>query len=432
MSHHVVGLDVGTKGIKIALVLTPKRGKPLVASLFTIPSAGLQKGVIVDEGEACAAIGAALEEVKKAAKPAMKNIYLNVGGKQTGCQVSKAMVPLPRGDSRISEEDMDRVTKAAETMVRTGHNRMVIYTVTREYAVDGIGDIMDPVGLNGARLEANCLVIDAFSPNVQRLMACVEKCGGAISGPIYGPLAAARAVLSRNQKDLGVVLIDIGFGTTGVCIYEEQKLLHTAILPVGAGNITNDIALGLKIPVAEAENLKLSFGYALSKEIPSKEGVPVRQVSGHPELDRGVEVSARGGSAFAGKVAADKKINVSRRFLSEIIEVRCAEIFELVNEELKRVQRAGQLPAGAVLTGGGAKLPGLVELAKRELKLPAQIGIISNEAFEYSDPETGARVEDPEYVVALGLALHGQDEKSKNGALWEGISMPRFLRYFMP
>src|SRR3989344_2264376 len=279
-----------------------------------MPAAGLQKGVVVDEGEACGALRGALDELRKVAKGAAKNIYLNIGGKQTSCQVSKAMVPLPRGDSRISEEDMDRVIKAAETMVRVGHNRMVIHTVTREYAVDGIGDILDPVGLNGARLEANCLVIDAFSPNVQRVMACVEKAGGVVAGPIYGPLAAARAVL-----------IDIGFGTTGISIYEEQKLLHTAILPVGAGNVTNDIALGLKIPVAEAENLKLSFGYALAKEIPSKEGVEV-------------------------KAAADgTKANVSRRFLAEIIEVRLAEIFELVNEELKRVHRAGQLPAGRVL-----------------------------------------------------------------------------------
>ena len=403
LTQYVVGLDVGTQGIKAAVVETPARGKPLVRALFTMPAAGLQKGVVVDEGEACGALRGALDELRKVAKGAAKNIYLNIGGKQTSCQVSKAMVPLPRGDSRISEEDMDRVIKAAETMVRVGHNRMVIHTVTREYAVDGIGDILDPVGLNGARLEANCLVIDAFSPNVQRVMACVEKAGGVVAGPIYGPLAAARAVLSRNQKDLGVVLIDIGFGTTGISIYEEQKLLHTAILPVGAGNVTNDIALGLKIPVAEAENLKLSFGYALAKEIPSKEGVEV-------------------------KAAADgTKANVSRRFLAEIIEVRLAEIFELVNEELKRVQRAGQLPAGAVLAGGGAKLPGIVELAKRELKLPAQIGLVSSDAFETADQEIGARIEDPEYVVALGLALCGQDDGKKGG-----LSAPGFLRYFLP
>ena len=143
LTQYVVGLDVGTQGIKAAVVETPARGKPLVRALFTMPAAGLQKGVVVDEGEACGALRGALDELRKVAKGAAKNIYLNIGGKQTSCQVSKAMVPLPRGDSRISEEDMDRVIKAAETMVRVGHNRMVIHTVTREYAVDGIGDILE-------------------------------------------------------------------------------------------------------------------------------------------------------------------------------------------------------------------------------------------------------------------------------------------------
>lgn len=408
MTRYIAGVDVGTKGIKLAIVEAVKRGKPVVRALLTAPSAGLQKGVVVDEHEARAAVASALEEVKKIAKPAFKNIYLAIGGKQTTCQISRAMVPLPRGDSRISDEDVERAVKAAEALVRVGHNRMVIHTVTREFAVDGIGDITDPVGLNGARLEANCLVIDAFSPNVQRVMACIEKCGGIIGGPIYGPLAAARAVLSRNQKDLGVALIDIGFGTTGLCVYEEQKLLHTAILPVGAGNVTNDIALGFKIPVGEAENLKLSFGYALAKEIPSKESVEL-------------------------KAAPDgaKRVNISRRFLSEIIEVRLAEIFELVNEELKRIQRAGQLPAGVVLTGGGAKLPGLVELAKRELKLPAQIGLVSSGVCEAADPDIAARMEDPEYAVALGLALHGLDDYGLS-PLWGGVLVPAFLRNLLP
>lgn len=393
MARYILGLDIGTKGIKAALVSASKHGKPQVRALFTVPSAGLQKGVVVEEGEACVAVARALDEVRKIARSAHKNTYLNIGGRQTNCQVSKAMVPLPKSDARISAEDVERVTKAAETMVRLGHNRMVVHTVNREYAVDGISDITDPIGLNGARLEANCLVIDAFSPNVERQIACVERSGGSVAGPIYGPLAASRAVLNRGQKDLGAILVDIGFGTTGISVYEEQKLLHTAILPVGAGNITNDIALGLKIPVADAENLKLSFGYALAKEIPPKEAVEIKTGEG-------------------------KTASVSRRFLSEIIEIRLAEIFELVNEELKRVGRAAGLPAGAVLAGGGAKLPGIVELAKRELKLPAQIGLVSPEALEAANEEITARIEDPEYAVALGLAFQGLDEEEKeNGAL---------------
>jgi cell division protein FtsA len=403
MANYVVGLDIGTKFIKTALVeISRHTSKPKLITLFSFPSAGLQKGVVVDEEEACSAVSIALEEVRKFAKKAPKNTYINIGGKQTSCQVSKAMVPLPKSDSRVSFEDVERVTKAAEAMVRLGSNRMIIHTVTRDFAIDGIGDISDPVGLNGAQLEANCLIIDAFYPNVRKAIACVEKSGGTVSGPIYGPLAASRAVLNRSQKDLGVALIDIGAGTTGLAVYEEQKLLHTAILPVGSLNITNDIALGLKIPVSEAESVKLSFGYALSREIPAKETVEVN-------------------------ISHGKKVAVSRRFLSEIVEVRLAEIFELVNEELKRIQRLGQLPGGAVLVGGGARLPGIVELAKRELKLPAQIGLVSPELFETDDAETAARIEDPDYAVALGLTLFGVDENSKVLG-----SLADWLRSFMP
>ena len=224
------------------------------------------------------------------------------------------------------------------------------------------------------------------------------------------PLAAARSALTKNQRDLGVVVIDIGFGTTGVAIYEENKLAGVSLFPVGAGNVTNDIAVGLRIPVPAAEEVKLRYGYALAKNISQKELIDL------------------------AKLVPDAKNSVSRRFVAEIVESRLAEIFEFVNNELKLLGKAGGLPGGAVLIGGGAKIPGITGLAKQELKLSSQVGVALEDEW---DPQSTASFpdafEDPDFVSVLGLALWGADQegwKAKEGMSWKGIK--HLVRSFMP
>jgi cell division protein FtsA len=309
-----------------------------------------------------------------------------------------------------SQDDVDRAVRASQA-VNLPQNRTIVHTLTREFIVDGVGDITDPLGLSGSRLEVQSLIIDAFSPHIKSLIRAVELSGGEINGLVFGPLVAARAALSRRQKDLGVVLIDIGFGTTGMSVYEENKLIGVAKFPVGAGNVSNDIGVGLKVPVDAAEEIKLKYGYAVAKEVSTKELVDIT------------------------KLVPDAKGPVSRRFIAEIVESRMGEIFDLVNAELKGLQRYAELPGGVVLVGGGARLPGITDLAKQEMRLTAQVGGCALPS-EWLD-EGGffkEYLEDPEFASALGLILWGVDRDLENegGRRSSGLSIKNILRYFTP
>ena len=408
--NFIVGLDLGTSSIKVAIA-EKRKGAPVLRAVFKESSLGFQRGSIFDLTEASQAIGRALNEVKKVSRGALKNVYVNIGTPQVKVQSSKGVVAVSRADNEIYKDDVDRVIRASQA-INLGVNRTIVHTVTRDFMIDGIGDIADPMGLSGNRLEVNTLVVDAFTPHVKSLMKVIDLVGGEIGGLVFTPLASSRSVLSKVQKDLGTVLVDIGFGTTGVSVYEENKLLNLGKFPVGAGNITKDIAVGLKIPIEAAENLKLNYGYALARDVGSKETIELK------------------------KIWPDAQGSVSRRFVAEIIEARLAEIFEFVNNELKLLGKAGKLPGGVVLVGGGSKMPGITELAKQELKLFSQVGLVNqDEEWLKHSAEFAKYVEDPEYVNALGLVLWGADQEK-----WVGESGPmdvlgklkKYWSYFKP
>jgi cell division protein FtsA len=332
-----------------------------------------------------------------------------VGGSNVKLQNSRGIVAVSRADSEIYSEDIERVIKASQA-INLGPNRMILHTITQEFIVDGINDIVDPLGMVGNRLEVNTLIIDAFKPTVNNLVKAVEAVGAKVGGLIYNPLASSRSVLTKAQKELGVVMIDIGFGTTGISVYEENKLLSVSVFPIGASNITNDLAIGLKCPIKTAEEIKLSFGSALARESSNKEKIELHQ------LDEAL------------------KSAVSKRFISEIIEIRLAEIFEFVNNELKALGKLGELPAGAVLTGGGAKMKGIAELAKHELKLPIQIGIPEFPEIEIINDDLRTEIEDAEFSAVVGLLLWGA-ERSHKEANWVGTKkgwLSKVFKYFLP
>lgn len=407
-SNFIVGLDVGTAAIKVAVAERQKDGRPLLRAIFKQPSLGLRKGAVVDLAEASQAIARAISEVKKLARHAAGNIYIAVGTPQIKTQSSRGITAVSRADTEIYQDDIDRVIRASQA-VNLGPNRMIIHSVNREFVVDGVGDISDPLGMSGNRLEVSNLIIDVFAPHVKSLMRAVELSGGQVGGLVLGPLVAGRSALSKNQRDLGVILIDIGFGTTGMSVYEENKLLGVSVFPVGAGNITNDLAVGLRMPVAAAENLKLGYGYALAKEMNQKEMIELK------------------------KFAPDAKGAVSRRFMAEIIESRLAEIFEFVNNELRLLGKSNQLAGGVVLVGGGAKLPGLSELVKQELKLAGQIGLPVGSEWSAESSGFTEFFEDPEYVNVLGLVLWGVDqEKWIRDPFPAPFKFKNIFRYFIP
>ncbi len=405
-SHFIVGLDIGTAAIKVA-VAERRDGRLTLRSLFKEPTSGLRRGVIVDVADVSQALARAFGEVKKISKSALKCIYASIGTHQVKTQTSRGIVAVSRADTEIYQEDIDRVVRASHA-ITLSPNRAVVHHIPREFIVDGVGDILDPLGLNGSRLEVTSFVIDAFVPHVKYLMRVIELNGGEVRELVLGPLVSSRSALSKRQKELGTVLVDIGAGTTGMAVYEENKLLGASVFPVGAGSITSDIAVGLKIPVDVAEQIKLHYGYAVAKDIGQRESIEMKKFL--PE-GRGL---------------------VARRFLAEVIEARLAEVFEFVNNELKLLGKSGQLPGGVVLVGGGAKLPGITELVRAELKLSSQIGLGFSEAWGAAQDTFTESLEDPEYVTALGLVLWGLDKETRDaGGAFTGFSLKKLMRYFL-
>jgi cell division protein FtsA len=410
-SRFILGLDIGTSSIK-ACLMERVQGRPVIRRVLKEPSAGLRKGTVADLGEAVPAVSRVFEDLKRSSRAAVRNVYVNVGTPQVKVQSSKGIVAVSRVDNEIYQDDVERVIKASQA-VSLSPNRMVIHAITREFIVDGVGDIGSPLGLSGSRLEVVSLVVDSFTPHMKSLMRLVEMSGGDIGGLVFNPLAGARSALSKEQKELGSVFVDIGAGTTSMAVYEENKLLALQIFPVGGANVTNDIAVGLKIPVAAAEKIKLEYGYSLARQVSSRETI---------DLD---------------KFLPGAKGSASRRFVAEIIESRLAEILEFVNNELKLIQRAGSLAGGAVFAGGTAKMPGLAELGKQELRLSSHIAApdLSEMAGE-SNASISESLEDPEFANTLGLVLGGGDQEG----WWQSgesrrpmkLDLKKFIRNFLP
>jgi len=260
----------------------------------------------------------------------------------------------------------------------------------------------------GSRLEVTSFIVDAFTPAIKNLKKCVEISNGSIGGIVFDPLAAARAVLSKNQKELGVVMIDIGFGTTNVVIYAEDKPVHAIAYPIGAGNITNDIAVALKVPVAIAEKIKIAYGYAVSRDVPSRDTIDLHKI----------DINMTG--------------SPSRKFISEVIESRLEEILEFVDNDLKSVGLSGKLPAGAVLVGGGSKLPGIVDLVRDRLKITTMVGLPQATDFEIRDQNLLECVESPEYATVLGLILLNSDEGNLRMRPSRKNKFTRILKNILP
>jgi cell division protein FtsA len=403
----IAGLDIGSHNIKLIVAEIGKRGEMKILKVLKAPSRGVRRGSIYDMDEAALATSDMFSMLRKDFRAASRNIYVNVNGPQISSRSSKGIIAVSRADNEIYKDDIDRVIKASQA-ISISPNRKIIHTITREFIVDGVKDILDPQGLVGNRLEVESVIIDAFSSYLTNLTRLIELNGCKVGGFVVGPLSSSRAVLTKKQKELGVVLLDIGAATTGMAVYEESKLLHSAIFPVGAGHITNDVAVGFKIPVLDAESVKLQFGYAMARTVPQKESIDLRLIS------------------------ADMKGTVGKRFLSEIIESRLAEIFEFVNNELKLIGKSQQLPAGVVIAGGGAKLRGIEDLAKEELRLSSQLGV-AEANFEIIDSDYKAELEDPEFVCATGLVLCGAEYSKKSGMLdfvdW-GNPFSSFLKSF--
>ena len=396
----ITGIDIGTNSIK-TLIAQRKKGEKVLELLKTTKSYsfGLRRGVVVDVMEVAKNIRNSIFEVQKKFNKKINSVYINIGGCHINFIPSRGLVSVSRADRKISQEDRERVLKAAQA-ISLPSNYEILNVFPQEFIVDNQGEIADPTGLTGIRLEAKVFLFCVFSPYLKNLTQSVLEAGFQIEDITASPLAAARSVISAREKELGVALLDIGATTTGLAVFEEGKLIHLAVFPIGSANITNDIAMGLRTKINVAEKIKKQFGSCLiEKERKSKNG-------------KKIKISDE-----------ENSLSFSQKLLTGIIEARVCDIFELVNKELKKTQRL--LPAGLVLTGGGAKLKKIVELAKKESKLPCRIGI--PQGINGIDSDTALS-------TVTGLVLEG----SENGI--DGINIPqgiisklkRFLKIFIP
>lgn len=378
-NHIITALDIGSSSIK-CLVAAPR----LESSGFEIlsqvsePSFGIRRGVVIDPERVSKIIASILTKAENEVGQRIKQVFVNVNGSHIFSTFSHGTVAVSRADQNISKEDIERVVQAAQTF-SLPQNREILEVFPREFIVDGEKGVKQALGMRGVRLEADILVTGCFSPYLKNLQDAVLDADYQILDIVCNPLPSAQAVLIPKEKELGVLLLDIGAGTTGFCAFQEQSLLGLGVIPIGSSHITSDIAIGLKTDIDTAEKIKLQFGSCMlggSKKIKIKE------------------------------IATGESLIFSQKALGSIIDARVLEIFDLVQKELKKYSLS-KLPAGLVLCGGGARLPKVKEFAKKCFKLSCKIG---------KPIDFFPKVENPELTTACGLILQEQETLEEDGS----------------
>lgn len=369
--HHFVGLDIGSSEVRCVVgMLDPNGGNKLsIIGQGKAPNTGVRKGVVVHVDEVSDAIVKALNEAERLSGVRITNATVNVNGAHVTGMNSRGVIAISAADREITPEDRMRVDEAA-TVVQFPPNREIVQFFAKNYSLDGQRNIKDPVGMHGIRLEVDAHIVTAATPNVRNLDAALEKAEIQSNNHTVSSLAAAEATLTREQKEAGTVVLDIGAGTTNLIVIEDGEVQHVAVLPIGGAHITNDLAIGLKTDLDVAEQVKIE----------------------HASLQE------------TKKTTANVKIkDVTHSFDMEdvfmICEARVEELFEYVDKELQRIRRSRKLPGGAVIVGGTSKLPGIAQYAKEKLQIAARIGKINN--------VTGLvdTVEDARFTTAVGLML---------------------------
>jgi len=379
----IVGVDIGTTKVAVA-VGQIKEGMVRITAVGSAANSGLRKGSVVDIEETVSAISGALEDAERASGEEITSCYASINGSQVVSSDSKGVIAVGRADGEIQAIDAERVIEAAKS-VALPPNYEIIHAIPKYYSIDGHEAVKDPSGMSGIRLEVQAHVVGIALPALKNLSRALAQSGLEVDGLIFAPLAAAKGYLSKKQKEIGVILIDIGAANTAIAVFEEGTLIHSKVIPIGSGHITNDIAIGLKITIEAAERIKLKEIDAMVDEVKESEKIELK------------------------KYEPSEKEMPNRRYVCEIAEARLNELFSMIRDELKQIQRDEMLPAGVVLVGGGARLKNLQQFVKGALGLPAQTGKSVYEVSGIIDS-----LDDPEYATAIGLMLWGIDEREAN------------------
>lgn len=396
----LASLDIGSAKIRTVVAIADGAQDSTVPNVIGVglsPSMGIRKGQVIDVEELIHNIIASLEDAERMAGVPVNHVFVGLSGAHIEAFDSRGVIAV--SGAEISVDDVARVLEAAQA-VSIPPNRRILHIEPKAYAVDEQRGIKNPVGMTGIRLEVEAHIITGHVQHVKNLEKCVSQAGVDIDALVPATISAAEATLTKRQKELGVVVIDIGAGCTSIAVFEEGTILHSIGLPVAGESVTNDIAIGLRTSVDTAERIKIEFGSVLPQEVAERETIDLSSVS-----------------------RVDTQ-TVSRRYMAEIMQARYHEIFTLVKNELQRIGRSGMLPAGAVLTGAAVKAPGVLDLARDVLGLPVQMG------FPVEVGGVIEKVDDPAYATALGTLVWGLREGDGPSAMGLGLGSFQVKRAF--
>ena len=387
----VVGLDIGTSKISVAVGEITPDNKLSIIGVGNQPARGMDKGGVNDLNLVIQSIQRAVNEAELMADCRVSSIYLGISGKHISCQNENGMVPV--NDNEVTQEDVDNVIHTARSVPISAERRM-LHVLPQEYSIDCQDGIKSPIGMSGVRMEAKVHIVTCANDMAKNIVKCVERCDLAADQLIFSALASSYSVLTEDEKELGICVIDMGAGTMDIAVFTGGALRHTAVIPVAGNQVTSDIAKIFRTPLSHAEEIKVQYACALKQLVSMEENIEVPSVGGRP---------AR---------------SMSRHTLSEVVEPRYHELFELIQEEIRESGLADQIAAGYVLTGGTAKMEGVVEFAEEVFQMPVRIACPLNiEGLkEY--------VNDPTYATVVGLLHYGMQETeqvSKESKKGEGV-----------
>jgi cell division protein FtsA len=386
----IVGLDIGTSKIAAIVAEMKPEGGFEVIGMGSAPSRGLKKGVVVNIESTVNAIQRALEEAELMADCKIRDVWTGIAGSHIRSFNSHGMVAIK--DREVAQADVDRVVETAKA-IPIPTDQQILHVLNQEFVIDGQEDVREPLGMSGVRLEVKVHIVTGAVSAAQNIMKCVRRCGLEVNDLILQPLASAMAVLSEDEKDLGVCLVDIGGGTSDIAVFTQGAIRHTAVIPIAGDQITNDIAMALRTPTKEAEEIKRRYGCALRELADAQEMVEVPSVG-----ERGAK-------------------KMSRQTLAEVIEPRVEELYSLVQAELRRSGFEELLSSGVVITGGSAAMQGMVELGEEVFHMPVRLGL-PNYGGGLSEV-----IRNPRYSTGVGLLMAGlgqhhrqQIEKMQSGS----------------
>ncbi|MDR1708344.1 MAG: cell division protein FtsA [Candidatus Accumulibacter sp.] len=391
----VVSLDIGTtKVVALAAEITPEE-KLNVIGMGGQDSRGMRKGVVVNIEDTVTTISRVVQELELMADCKVKDVYTGIAGSHIRSFSSSGVVAI-RDNKEVTEMDVERVIETARAMPNPAEEE-ILHVLTQEFIIDKQDGIREPIGMSGFRLEVKVHIVTGSVSAAQNIVKCVRRCGLEVCDLVLQPLASSYAVLSEDEKDLGVCLVDIGGGTTDLAVWTQGALRHTKVIPIAGDQITNDIAMALRTPTREAEDIKRKFGYALSELADPEDVIDVAGVDERPSR------------------------KLSRRALSDVIQPRVEELYEMIQSELRLAGYEEALSSGLVLTGGSAVMPGMIELGEEIFHMPVRLGI---------PKYTGALadvIQSPRYAASFGLLLEALAQRKRGLKVRETRDVKQFF-----